>query len=95
MVVVTHSGKFHADDAWAVAVLNILYPGCEIVRTRDPAVSARVAELRRELERAPFHAASKHALARRGVALREDVRAPLRGLTDAERAHLDAWLASS
>ena len=37
MVVVTHSGKFHADDAWAVAVLNILYPGCEIVRTRDPA----------------------------------------------------------
>jgi uncharacterized UPF0160 family protein len=37
MVVVTHSGKFHADDAWAVAVLNILYPDCEIVRTRDPA----------------------------------------------------------
>ncbi|MEN3277757.1 MAG: hypothetical protein V7631_3547 [Massilia sp.] len=36
-VVATHSGKFHADDAWAVAVLNILYPGCEIVRTRDPA----------------------------------------------------------
>ena len=37
-VVATHSGKFHADDAWAVAVLNILYPGCEIVRTRDPAI---------------------------------------------------------
>ncbi|MFC5463022.1 MYG1 family protein [Massilia niabensis] len=36
-VVATHSGKFHADDAWAVAVLDILYPGCEIVRTRDPA----------------------------------------------------------
>lgn len=36
-VIATHSGKFHADDAWAVAVLDILYPGCEIVRTRDPA----------------------------------------------------------
>jgi uncharacterized UPF0160 family protein len=37
MVIVTHSGKFHADDAWAVAVLNILFPGSDIVRTRDPA----------------------------------------------------------
>jgi uncharacterized UPF0160 family protein len=37
MVIVTHSGKFHADDAWAVAVLNVLFPGCEIIRTRDPA----------------------------------------------------------
>ncbi|MYN09846.1 MYG1 family protein [Pseudoduganella aquatica] len=38
MVIVTHSGKFHADDAWAVAVLNILFPDSEIIRTRDPAV---------------------------------------------------------
>jgi len=38
MVIVTHSGKFHADDAWAVAVLNVLYPGSEIVRTRNPAI---------------------------------------------------------
>lgn len=37
MVIVTHGGKFHADDAWAVAVLKILFPECEIVRTRDPA----------------------------------------------------------
>jgi uncharacterized UPF0160 family protein len=37
MVIVTHAGKFHADDAWAVAVLNILFPGSDIVRTRDPA----------------------------------------------------------
>ena len=37
MVIVTHSGKFHADDAWAVAVLNVLFPACEIVRTRDEA----------------------------------------------------------
>lgn len=38
MLVVTHGGKFHADDAWAVAVIDILYPDCEIVRTRDPAM---------------------------------------------------------
>jgi len=38
MVIVTHSGKFHADDAWAAAVLDILYPGSEIVRTRNPAI---------------------------------------------------------
>ena len=37
MVVVTHSGKFHADDAWAVAVLFILYPDSQLVRTRDTA----------------------------------------------------------
>ena len=38
MLIVTHSGKFHADDAWAVAVLNILFPEAEILRTRDPAL---------------------------------------------------------
>jgi uncharacterized UPF0160 family protein len=38
MVVVTHSGKFHADDAWAVAVLFILFPDSELIRTRDAAI---------------------------------------------------------
>nr|WP_315252107.1 MYG1 family protein [uncultured Duganella sp.] len=38
MVIVTHSGKFHADDAWACAVLHILFPDAELTRTRDPAV---------------------------------------------------------
>lgn len=38
MIIVTHGGKFHADDAWAVAVLDILFPGSDIVRTRDPAI---------------------------------------------------------
>ena len=37
MVVATHSGKFHADDAWACAVLFILFPDSQLVRTRDPA----------------------------------------------------------
>jgi uncharacterized UPF0160 family protein len=35
MIIATHSGKFHADDVWAVAVLNILYPESELIRTRD------------------------------------------------------------
>ena len=38
MVIVTHNGKFHADDAWAVAVLHILFPEADIVRTRDTAI---------------------------------------------------------
>jgi dihydrodipicolinate synthase/N-acetylneuraminate lyase len=52
-------------------------------------------ELRDGLERFPFHAAAKHVLARRGVPIREDVRGPLRGLTEGEREALDKWLASS
>lgn len=38
MVIVTHNGKFHADDAWAVAVLHILFPDAGIVRTRESAI---------------------------------------------------------
>lgn len=36
MIIATHSGKFHADDVWAVAVLDLVFPGCELIRTRDP-----------------------------------------------------------
>jgi dihydrodipicolinate synthase/N-acetylneuraminate lyase len=54
-----------------------------------------VEALRAGLERFPFHAAAKRVLRRRGVRIREDVRAPLRGLTDDEREALDRWLASS
>lgn len=36
MIIATHSGKFHADDVWAVTVLDILFPGCTLIRTRDP-----------------------------------------------------------
>jgi uncharacterized UPF0160 family protein len=41
MLIVTHGGKFHADDAWAVAVIKVLYPAAELVRTRDPAIIER------------------------------------------------------
>ena len=40
MIIATHSGKFHADDVWAVAVLELLFPGSELVRTRDAAAIA-------------------------------------------------------
>jgi dihydrodipicolinate synthase/N-acetylneuraminate lyase len=51
--------------------------------------------LREGLERFPFHAAAKRVLARRGVPIREDVRGPLRGLTEDESEALDRWLGSS
>ena len=51
--------------------------------------------LRDGLEQFPFHAAAKHVLRRRGVPIREDVRRPLRLLTEDEREALDRWLASS
>jgi dihydrodipicolinate synthase/N-acetylneuraminate lyase len=51
--------------------------------------------LRDGLEQFPFHAAAKRVLRRRRLPIREDVRAPLRELTEDERQALDQWLASS
>ena len=34
-LIATHSGTFHADDVFGVAVLAFLFPGSRIVRTRD------------------------------------------------------------
>jgi dihydrodipicolinate synthase/N-acetylneuraminate lyase len=50
--------------------------------------------LRDGFEQFPFHAAAKHVLRRRGVPIREDVRAPLRELTEDEREALDRWFGS-
>jgi len=50
--------------------------------------------LREGLEQFPFHAAAKRVLRRRGVPIGEDVRRPLRGLTEDEREALDRWLGS-
>jgi dihydrodipicolinate synthase/N-acetylneuraminate lyase len=74
--------------AGAVSALATAFP--ELVA----AVSPDLADVRAAVERLPRHAALKHVLARRGVPVREDVRAPLRGLTDDERRRLDAWLES-
>jgi 4-hydroxy-tetrahydrodipicolinate synthase len=54
-----------------------------------------VGPLRAALERFPFQAALKYVLGRRGVPVREDLRAPLRTLRDDEKRELDAWLESS
>src|SRR5215475_4485240 len=50
-----------------------------------------VGPLRAALERFPFQAALKYVLGRRGVPVREDLRAPLRTLRDDEKRELDAW----
>ena len=59
------------------------------------AVDPGLAEIRAAIERFPRHAALKRIVARCGVAIREDVRAPLSGLTHDERRGLDAWLDAS
>jgi dihydrodipicolinate synthase/N-acetylneuraminate lyase len=69
----------------AVSALASALP--ELVAAVDP----RLEEIRAAVERFPRHAALKRIAARRGVPIREDVRAPLRGLTDEEREALDAW----
>src|SRR5215217_8704514 len=40
MKVATHPGNFHADDVFAVAVLQLVHGELEIVRTRDPELQA-------------------------------------------------------
>jgi uncharacterized UPF0160 family protein len=35
MIASTHDGRFHADEIFALAVLNLVYPDLEIVRNRD------------------------------------------------------------
>jgi dihydrodipicolinate synthase/N-acetylneuraminate lyase len=62
-----------------------------LVRDRDGDVGA----LRAAMDRFPFQPAAKYVLGRRGVPVREDVRAPLRRLRDDEQRELDAWLESS
>jgi dihydrodipicolinate synthase/N-acetylneuraminate lyase len=59
---------------------------------RVVAVDPGLKELRDAIERFPRHAALKRIVNRRGVPMREEVRAPLRGLTAEERTELDAWL---
>jgi dihydrodipicolinate synthase/N-acetylneuraminate lyase len=60
-----------------------------LVRDPTPAAGERVGALRASLQALPFHAASKTALALRGVPVRPDVRRPLRGLRDDERHEVE------
>jgi dihydrodipicolinate synthase/N-acetylneuraminate lyase len=71
----------------AVSGLATAFPEivAALVHERSPKASERVTTLRRLLAPLPFHAALKEILVVRGVPIRPDVRAPLRGLTDGER----------
>jgi dihydrodipicolinate synthase/N-acetylneuraminate lyase len=79
--------------AGSVSALATAFPELVAGAVRDPSPerSAELGELRDGLEAFPRHAALKRVLALRGVPLREDVRAPLRGLGEDERRALDAW----
>lgn len=41
MLIATHSGSFHADDVVGVALATVLYPGAQVIRTRDPGLLAQ------------------------------------------------------
>ena len=77
----------------AVSGLAAVFPErvVALVRERD----AEAAETRAVLNRYPFQAAAKFVLGRRGAAVREDVRAPLRRLNEQEKRELSGWLESS
>lgn len=76
-----------AGAAGAVSGLASAFPEVvvEAVRSGD---SRAAGELRAVVDRYPRQAALKAVVAAKGVPIREDVRAPLRGLTAAERAEL-------
>jgi dihydrodipicolinate synthase/N-acetylneuraminate lyase len=90
-----HEGM-RAGAVGAVSALASALPGEVAAVVREPTEegAARLAELRAFVERFPRQAALKRLLARQGVPVEEDVRAPLRSLTDEERDELDAWHAS-
>jgi dihydrodipicolinate synthase/N-acetylneuraminate lyase len=64
------------------------------VRGPSPEAGKRASDLRSELQRFPFHAATKAALGFRGVPVGPEVRAPLRGLTEGERAEVERIVAA-
>jgi dihydrodipicolinate synthase/N-acetylneuraminate lyase len=72
----------------AVSALASAFPERVAAAVRDR--SDELAELRATIERFPRHAALKRVVARRGVPMAPEVRAPLRQLTQAEERELDA-----
>ena len=84
-----------AGAAGAVSGLAASFPDAVVPLVRDPSPERgeRVGSLRASLQRLPFHAASKTALGLRGVPVGPDVRAPLRGLRDDERAEVERIVA--
>ena len=79
----------------AVSGLASSFPDAVVALVRDPSPERgeRVGALRASLQKLPFHAASKTVLGLRGVPVGADVRAPLRGLRDDERAEVERIVA--
>lgn len=79
----------------AVSGLAAAFP--DVVRAAldqpDAVAEARLQKLRGAMEQHPFIASVKHVLARRGVPINPDMRAPMRSLSEAEIAALDSVLA--
>ncbi|MGH3002304.1 MAG: dihydrodipicolinate synthase family protein, partial [Gaiellaceae bacterium] len=78
-----------AGAAGAVSGLASAFPEA-VVQAVESGDSRAAGELRARVERFPRHAALKAVVAAKGVPISEDVRPPLRALTDAERAELRA-----
>lgn len=78
----------------AVSGLASAFPDLvsRLVRTRDPELGRKVADLRAALQRLPVPGAFKAVLALRGVPIGPDVRAPLRSLSEEERARVAGLL---
>ena len=78
----------------AVSGLAAAFP--DVVRAAldspNAVAESRLADLRSAMEAQPFIASAKHVLARRGVAIRPDMRAPMRGLSLLEATTLDERL---
>jgi len=85
-----------AGAAGAVSGLAGSFPDAVVPIVREPTAEAgeRATALRAELQRFPFHAASKAVLGLRGVPVAPEVRAPLRGLTEAEHAEVERVVAA-
>ncbi len=87
-----------AGGVGAVSGLAAAFPAevAAHVRRPDPSDSERIATLRETLDGYPFIVAVKAVLRMRGVPVREEVRRPLRPLTDEERVRLrtslEPWL---
>jgi len=80
-----------AGAAGAVSGLAGSFPDAVVPLVREPTQESgeKATALRAELQRFPFHAASKAALDFRGVPVGPEVCAPLRGLTDDERTAVE------
>jgi dihydrodipicolinate synthase/N-acetylneuraminate lyase len=90
-----HRGR-EAGAVGAVSALASAFPEEVAAVVREPSEegAARLADLRARMESFPRIAALKRGAGWKGVAIRPDVRPPLRNLDDAEIAKLEAWLES-